>query len=362
MSSENPVIPAEQALGRLAQSPDMFPQKIDFARNAVLTVELDAAAYRAASFLDDRILVPGVRGAWLPMRSFIAAAQLCAMGPLHFIFHTGHVGSTLLSRLLDESGSVLPLREPLALRNLADAADTLGRIDALLGPEEFHALLQSLLRLWSRAHRDTQHVVLKATSSAGRLAERMLAASASSRAIYMNLRAEPYLATLLAGRNSYLDLRGHAPERIRRLQASVRTPLRPLHELSLGELAALSWLAETCTQLATLRAQGERVMPLDFEGFLADVRGSMERVLRHLQLPLESAYLAGVANSPALLRYSKAADVAYSPQLRAQLLQQSRQDNAREIARGLAWLEALAGREPAIAEVLTFSEKTRDAN
>ena len=44
---------------------------------------------------------------------------------VHFIFHTGHVGSTLVSRLLDETGDVLSLREPLPLRTLADAMDVL---------------------------------------------------------------------------------------------------------------------------------------------------------------------------------------------------------------------------------------------
>ncbi len=59
-----------------------------------------------------------------------------------------------------------------------------------------------LLGLWSRGYEATRAVVVKATSSAGRLAPRLLGRSPASRAVYLNLAAEPYLATLLGGANS----------------------------------------------------------------------------------------------------------------------------------------------------------------
>ena len=176
--------------------------------------------------------------------------------PLHFIFHTGHVGSTLLSRLLDETGAVLSLREPLPLRTLADAHDALGRPDSLLGAPQFEALLDMTLRLWSRGYAGTRAVVVKATSSAGRLAPAILARSPASRAVYLNLRAEPYLATLLGGANSATDLRGHGPGRMRRLLAGRELPVEPLHALSPGELAALGWLAESLALRQAIAAHG----------------------------------------------------------------------------------------------------------
>src|SRR5207248_1276576 len=215
-----------------------YPQKLDLVRDAVLLIRLDAAGYRAASFLDDRILAPTTQGAWVPFASVEEASRrVTAHRPVHFIFHTGHVGSTLVSRLLDETGAVLSLREPLPLRTLAEAHDALDRPDSLLSRQQFERILGTLLRLWARGYDATRCVVIKATSSAGRLAGRILTAAEQSRAIYMNLRAEPYLATLLAGRNSPIDLRGHGPERIRRLQSLSTAPPPALHALSLGELA-----------------------------------------------------------------------------------------------------------------------------
>jgi hypothetical protein len=249
MAVEGPNSIADDLLARLPGSPDAYPQKIDLIRELVLLVQFNAGAYRSASFLDDRILGPATIGAWVSVGRAAETSRLVTNArPLHFIFHTGHVGSTLVSRLLDETGEVLSLREPLPLKTLADAHDVLGRPDSLLSDVQFDRTLAMFMRLWGRGYNVTRSVVVKATSGAGRLAVPILAASERLRAIYMNLRAEPYLATLLAGQNSPTDLRGHGPERMRRLQARIAAPLASLHTLSIGELAAMRWLAESWTQ------------------------------------------------------------------------------------------------------------------
>jgi hypothetical protein len=337
----------------LAASPDVYLQKVDLARDAALLVQLNEGAYRAASFLDDRILAPDVKGGWASLRSVLDAAQtLGERMPLHFIFHTGHVGSTLLSRLLDESGCVLSLREPLPLRSLADAHDTLELPESLLSRRDFDALEQALLTIWSRGYAATHSVVLKATSSACRIAARLLERHDRARAVYLNLAAEPYLATLLAGQNSGIDLRGHGPVRIRQLQARIATRLPPLHALSLGEMAAMSWLAETWNQHDAVTRLGARIMSLDFDDFLGDIAGGVGRVAAHFQLPQDSRWLSEVARSPVLTRYSKSPDFEYSPQVRRELLRQSRQNNAAQIATGLRWLESLVKSQRAVAAVL----------
>lgn len=350
----------EAFLAGLAASPDVYVQKVDLTRGAALLLRLDEAAYRAASFLDDRILTPGLQGGWVSLpRLLDTAGALDNAKPLHFILHTGHVGSTLLSRLLDESGCVLSLREPLPLRTLADAHDVLGLPESLLSSRDFETLVHAMLQLWSRGYASTHSVVLKATSSASRVAASLLQRRPAARAVYLNLAAEPYLATLLAGKNSEVDLRGHGPVRIRQLQARLQAQLAPLHALSLGGMAAMSWLAETWNQHDAVTGFGERVMALDFDELLGDVAGGVGRVAAHFQLPTETCWLADIARSPVLTRYSKSPDFEYSPQLRRELLRESRQSNAAQIAAGLRWLDALAGSHPAVAALLDAGRATR---
>ncbi len=344
---------ADNLLALLPASPDAYPQQLDLVRDAVLVVRIDAAAYRAASFLDDRILGPTTQGAWLPVGSISDATRRVHQGrALHFIFHTGHVGSTLVSRLLDEIGDVLSLREPLPLRTLADARDVLALPESLLSAEQFGHHLAMFMKLWSRGYDGNRGVVVKATSSAGRLAIPLLEHSAASRATYMNLRAETFLATLLAGQNSPLDLRGHGPGRIRRLQAHTNTPLAPLHELSIGELAAMSWLAESWSQYDALERFPDRVIALDFDDFLGDVVEAMRRVLGHFGLRCDPRLLSGLMRSPVLARYSKAPEYAYTPDTRAHLIDASRRTNREEIRKGLTWLERLARLDGAVAAVV----------
>ena len=133
---------ARDLLALLPVSPDAYPQKLDLVRDAVLVIRFDAAAYRAASFLDDRILGPDTQGAWIPVGAIGDATSRIQDGrAVHFIFHTGHVGSTLVSRLLDEIGDVLSLREPLPLRSLADAFDVLALPESLLSVAQFGSQL-----------------------------------------------------------------------------------------------------------------------------------------------------------------------------------------------------------------------------
>jgi len=343
----------EKLAALLPASPDAYPQAVDLVRGLVLVIRMDARAYRAASFLDDRILGPGLQGSWLPGAAVTQAARhVAGAKPLHFIFHTGHVGSTLLSRLLDDTGLVLGLREPLPLRTLADAHDVLASPESLLAESQFEALLDMLLRLWSRGYDFTRAVVVKATSSAGRIAPRVLAAVPAARAVYLSLRPESYIATLLGGANSAADLRGHGPGRMRRLLAHGSLPLAPLHALAPGELAALGWLAESLSRSEAQRFGGSRVLAIDFDGFLADVAGTVRRVLGHFGLPCDDAWLAGLDTSPVLHQYSKAPERHYPPGKRGAELERSRRENGAEIRRGLDWLERMARADGRVAALL----------
>jgi hypothetical protein len=125
--------------------------------------------------------------------------------------------------------------------------------------------------------------------------------------------------------------------------------------LSLGEMAAMSWLVETWNQRDAVACLGARILPLDFDELLADVAGGVSRVAAHFRLPLGSRWLADVARSPVLTRYSKSPDFEYSPQVRRELLRQSRQHNAAQIGAGLRWLESLAKSQPAVAAFLNAS-------
>jgi hypothetical protein len=315
----------------IAASPAFYPHSFDAKGDRVMLVRMSAADYRLTSFLDSRMLAPGMAAAWFDYGPVAVSAGLVAPKPLHFIFHTGHVGSTLLSRLLDEVPGVLGLREPHPLQTLADMADKMP------GGEAYLARLKTFLRLWSRGFESTNMVVLKATSIACRIAPDLLAALPPMKAVYLHLPAEPYITAILAAASGQADLKIFEALRHRRLSAMLG---RALPEGgTAGELAAIAWMVERDSLEKARAAGGRRVMLLDFETMLADMEASLVNVLRHLDLPPVAGRLV---KSPVVARYSKAPEqMAFSPETRAQLMRRSREMHAAEIERGLALIDAL---------------------
>jgi hypothetical protein len=342
-----------QLQARLPATPDVYLHKLDLAKNAGLLIEFDLPAYRQSSFLDNRVLTPATKGVWLPLSGVMTAASRAHnLRPLHYIFHTGHVGSTLISRLLDEIAGVFSLREPLPLRSLATLYDEIDQPGAWREHQQFTALARALIQLWSRGYQATHSIFVKATSAAARVAAPLLTLQPAARALYLNVGAEPYLAALLAGPNCDADLRGHGPGRLRRLQQRLDVQLAPMDTMSICELAAMGWLVESWTQRDVVSEFGARILAVNFDEFLSNIPSGMSRITQHFALPADHAWLAQVAHNPVLSRYSKAPDHAYSPKIRAQVLAESRQKNRAEIAKGMQWLEHLAQAHPGIAKVL----------
>jgi len=330
-------------LAELGASPELYPFAFDPGRDAMFFIRMAAADYQRASFLDERLLTPTTRGQWVPVAD-VARAMAARAGsrPLHFIFHSGHVGSTLLSRLLDETGKVLSLREPLALRTIAEAYDA--------GRSGLDERLEILLRLWERSFGDTEAVILKATSTAERLGSKLLALRANSKAVTLNVTAESYLATMLAAENSAGDLNAHGPERFHRLGGLLTAaPPRPTN---LSELAAMSWLVERLTQDDLQRAFGERTLPLDFDALLQDTGMVLAKILAHLKISATPEEAAMIASSPVLARYSKAPEHAYSAKLRADRLEEARRLYGAEIRAALIWLEQIGQQHARVAAIL----------
>lgn len=347
------------ALERLRQEimagPDLFAHKLDLAAETILLVQLSRDAFREASFLDDRLITPQTQGSWYKLSSIEATLTGCTdVLPLHFIFHAGHVGSTLLSRLIEQAGGVLALREPLPLRSLAEIQDDIGAMHALFDEATLNRLSLLLLVLWSRGYPDTRSVVVKATSATARIAPRLLSLAPRTRVIYLHLAAEPYLATLLAGQNSSIDLRGMARERFQRLHrlADIEAT-QPLHSLSIGELAAMTWSAEMLTHQCIRKGAPERVLSQDFEALLANPSPELSAVFTHLQLQPPPGYLEQIREAPVWGRYAKATEAPYSPQMRAEILKESRERNRDEIRGGLAWIERLARSAPAASTAIS---------
>jgi hypothetical protein len=332
----------------LLADPEYLPFRLDPVGRRVLFVRIDRETRQQAAFLDDRLLTGNAQGAWLSLEALPPPPALVT--PLHFIFHIGHCGSTLLSRLLQSWPRVQSLREPLPLRTLAEARLELGRDNARFSATQWQNVLHTLLALWARPLAGIDVTTLKATSSCNGMIEPILATSLTSRAILLDMPLEPYLATLFKSPDSVRDVAAAAAERRAFLGGALQDELPSLDALSLPQLCALGWLAE---QLRfTGLAKGEhasRVLRVRFDALLQQPEPTLQRIAAHLGGP-EDAVSAALA-SPAWGRYSKAQDHAYGSADRAFDLDESRRRHAPRIREGLDFVAELQRRHPALANL-----------
>ena len=333
--------PAALKAADLMHSPAWFPLETA-AADTLRFVSLDEAAYREASFLDQRLLQLAPAQALVSAAlAQNAAAQLRPR--LHYVFHIGHVGSTLLSRLIGARDSFFSLREPALLRVLAA-----GGAAVLPLPD----LLAFLARTW----RPSQRAVVKVSSFVSELAQPLLAGSQAPRAIFMCATPLAYLRTIFAGSNSRAESRTLAPLRLRRLLRRLETADWRFDPRSEGEQVAMSWLCEmTCLHQAA-REHPSQILWLNFDRFLAEPQSALQQVFQVLGAPQPPAEIEALLAGPIMRRYSKAPEHAYDAQLRHELLHAADLEHRAEIRGALAWLAALTQHYPQVRSILQAAE------
>jgi hypothetical protein len=322
-------------------TPSLFPLALDVESRQVNFLPLDRLQYEAAGFLDERLLETLGPGSWIPWR-VVDAAEKGEAPACHFIFHLGHVGSTLLSRLLGAAEGIFALREPALLKTLTVLQP--GAFErSPWTAADFEHVTSVVLQLLSRVFDATDRSLVKATSWTGELGAFLLTVAPDARAILLFARPRAYLASLLASPASRSEARTNAawrrPRLARRLQDKV-----DLDAASDAEAIALAWAAGMTAMTDTAATTPERVLWVDFDELLSTPTRALGRCLSFLgeRTPDRSAAL--LSDSHLFSRYSKDMRFRYSPEIRQLIIEQAQVQHAREIETGLAWLADLARR------------------
>ncbi len=330
----------EVTAAELAGSPAWFPLEAAGA-DVLRLVRLEEAAYRQASFLDQRILATHPREGTCSIETAAAAAGMLH-ARAHYIFHIGHVGSTLISRLLGEHPGFHSVREPALLRALAAAPAQAAHAPSLT------VTLALLARTW----RIRQRALIKATSFVSEIAGSILATDDQAAALLVFTPPLAYLRCILGGPHSRVESRALAPARLARLHARIGSAALPSLPGSEGEWIAMSWLCEMSALCQAATRCAARVRWIDFDEFLTTPAAGLTEALRALGAAPAAQEVEALLAGPWMSRYAKAPEHAYDAALRRSVLEAADREHRGEIRRAMDWLARAAGRHPLIDAAL----------
>jgi hypothetical protein len=330
--------PTPQEIARDAR---WLVQALDPAAGQARLIAMDANSYRAASFLDDRMLHQPVDAQLVPWPLIEEAASQVTRCDARWIFHIGHVGSTLVSRLLGEFEKVLAVREPRVLRDLAlTPAEVRGRY------------IEPIPAIVSRTFAEDETACVKATSWVSEIAPELV--PPSERALFMFASPRNYIASILAGENSVKELRMLADTRMHRLAGRGIALTAGRND---AELAGIAWACEMTALEAASEAMADRVIAwADFDRMLDDMAAALKSAADHFGFAADASTVAAIASGPLMSSYSKALEYDYSADLRRELIEEAEHYHRSPIESALAMLRPAAEKSPLLARALSRAE------
>jgi hypothetical protein len=324
----------------IARDAKWLAQALDPATGVARMIAMDRDSYRSASFLDDRMLQQPVDAQLLPWPKVEAAMAGGLRCDARWIFHIGHVGSTLVSRLLGELPNVLAIREPRLLRDLA-----------LSPPEIRGGYVEPVPKLMSRTFAPGEVALVKATSFASEIVADLVPSGA--RALFMFASPRNYVASILAGENSVKELHALQAPRAERLEKR-SIPFTARNDAG---LAAAAWACEMTALEAAAKAMLDRQIAwADFDRMLDDLPAELRRVAEFFGFAADDGQIEAIATGPLMSRYSKAPEYDYSPALRGELIAEAVTAHGPDIDDALAMLRTAAEKSPLLARALSRAE------
>lgn len=306
--------------------PTWFPFDLDLAAGNVRFLRFGAEVLEQSVFLDHRI-------AWLernPVDVPLAGLAVPFATPA-WLFHTSFCCSTLLARALHAAPWVEVLKEPFALRRLADA---------MHAGQSTGDALPTVVALLARPWHPGSRTVIKPTHAALNLAPALLDATPDSRAVVLHSGLRDFLVSNLKKPPETQDKVGRLAARLAR-DAGFDPELLRAAESDVGwpGLVAVQWTAAIALAQRALRHAPSRVVALSDRELLADVPGRVAAVADWLALPAPPGRIAARATEAAG-RHAKVTDAAYDASQRAREADQVRRHFAVPIEQAMAWAGA----------------------
>lgn len=278
-----------------------MPHLYDARADTLVFARLTRDAHRRAVFVDRRFVGQSQQSLPMPLSELSSDAVRRARAPMHFIFHTAHCCSTLLTRALDIPGVSMGIKEPAVLvsfaQHWANARQTPGALDA------FSVTLDLLSRPLSPG--ETQ--IVKPSNVATHLIPEIFHLRPDAKALVLWSGLETFLGAIV---RRGADGRAFARQVFQGFADAI--PLDPTfsrEELLIQtdlQLAAQVWLMQMAFLGSVIRRHGStRIRVLNSDTFLAQPARTLRALAQHFSLALDAERCAEIAAGPVFREHAK---------------------------------------------------------
>jgi hypothetical protein len=284
----------------IARDPNWLAHRYDPQHDAIHFLKLDRAGHRAATFVTDEYIPATAPKVVLRRDESVAEARKDA-GPLHFIFHSGFCGSTLLARALDIEGVSMGLKEPVIFNDIVGWRRRGGEVRSVA------QVLDDSLALLARPFSPGEAVIVKPSNILNAFAPAIMGMRPDTRAIFMYAPLKIFLGSVARKR---LEGRLWVRKTFAGLAKDGVVNLGFDSDQYFGQtdlqIAAAGWLAQQDLFAKLIERFGhDRVQTLNSEAFVAAPRQALTSLNTLFALGMNPDQLADVTDGPAFSTHSK---------------------------------------------------------
>jgi len=343
-------------LKAIVHDPHLYVEDLDLLFEGRWLIALATQSdFKQSTFLDNRIKLTNPNQKWFLPTSDILNLNVVENKSVKYIFHISHVGSTLLSKLLDECERIYSLREPVILRKLAAYKAEINLPQSFVDPQLFESAIKQSQLLLARPFDPSQTVIVKASSFTNNLSDSILGGVLKPQSLMIYCKINVFLPVIFKG-NGWGDIMGNSRGRILRLFNMLDEKFCCLYSLSPGELIAMNWLCEMMTLFLAAKNYPEQVLWVDFDDFLLRKKENISVISEHLGLNLTDVEQKGIVQSELFSKYSKNDSVQYDAEQRNREMNEVSLKHEKEIEKGILWLRNLSNRFDVVKTIMeTFN-------
>lgn len=362
MASETPSSAGNSPLSGLFEDPRLLLQRLDLSSGFADLVEMDPVGYRNSSFLDERAKCLKKKGLRVPIADLnvLVEKEQPPQRPANYLFHMGHAGAGLVSRLLDTLPGHFGVRDPQPMEALAVCRRQLPSDQAPVTAEVWQRCVTLVDRMTARTYDSQTRAVIKPAAFADFLIPTWIENHPENRAIFVYVSAETYLAEVVRP-----HWRPRVVEFARRFLIDDHEQLTgerlDPETMNEGEFCALHWLV-LATRFDLVMGHPEfadRCRRMNFDDFLTDRIRYLGEVSGFFGRPVDAVRLHRAISHPVNRLHARKPDSPYTDEDRSQMLNTSLRDHARLISDGLLWIETQMKRHPAMERAAAWYERVK---